>query len=880
MNSIPKLQTILLAAILWIALSAQYALAQFTYTNEPLINIIEDVQQKTPYRFLYREALIYGLKLSFTSTRENVLQRLKSELQFKNIRVDIDSTRKQAVLFKTGNADIANRYLIAGQVIDAETGERLPLASILWNEKERLRGTATNQAGAFSLNQKFSNSSIRLQASYIGYKSQIIEINLLENASLNDITFRLEPTLIGNNEIVVTGTSYYNSLEPTLRQFVDIGTFSPLGETNTIRALQKLPSVTNTTALNDGLNIRGSSADGFRVLLDGITIYNQSHLFGLLDSFNADVLQTGGFFYDVAPVQYAAPPGGTLALITKTGSLNETGGSAGVSNTSYRLTLEGPLKQGQSSWLISGRHSYLNQIDWLNNSNLVEWGLDINRPGEILSNDFVDIESRLVTPKESDASFYDLHAEMYMEGNSGNRLILSGYFGWDDTRQTADRLFRTFGDDAPSRFEARPVATENQWSNGAVSIQFQAPVSSNVYSQSTIAASIYETDFKKDDFTYTRFDRASDFFGIFNASFQNRSILNEFKAEQTVEITTPNLRWTAGGSYQYYQGEYFEDSFNRPGFFDENSSHKVDGYAQIDFTDIPNLDLFAGTRLHWYSNGNYLKWSPRIKARIFPDAPVSVGAGYSRNHQFLNQVSLSNVVTSEVWVLSSEEQPPVSVDYYSAGLYIKPFTHTHFQIEGYIKDYQNVRLHEINTNSLSNIFSGLPWFSQNDGHGKGIEFFLKNRFHPVAISQSFTISSMQLQNDLLNEGDPFFVDWDRRYRYSTTLEVYPSKNLSFFVSWMYATGTPNKLAIFGPQNEQRLGDYMRTDFSLKYNRKLSFGTINASASVYNVFDRNNPWYRDLSFVITRRADQNRLQSVPRDIFDLGLQPSFNISFSF
>lgn len=122
-----------------------------------------------------------------------------------------------------------------------------------------------------------------------------------------------------------------------------IGTFSPLGESNAVRSLQMLPAVSMNTALNDGINIRGSSSDGFHVLLDGLTVYNQSHLFGLLDAMNADVLKSSGFYYDVTPAQYQAPLGGTLSLITRTGSINDFRSSFGISNTALKSTVEGPL---------------------------------------------------------------------------------------------------------------------------------------------------------------------------------------------------------------------------------------------------------------------------------------------------------------------------------------------------------------------------------------------------------------------------------------------------------------------------------------------------------------------------------------------------------
>jgi hypothetical protein len=157
---------------------------------------------------------------------------------------------------------------------------------------------------------------------------------------------------------------------------------------------------------------------------------------------------------------------------------------------------------------------------------------------------------------------------------------------------------------------------------------------------------------------------------------------------------------------------------------------------------------------------------------------------------------------------------------------------------------------------------------------------MKNQFQYFALSQAFTVSEMQLQNEAINNGESFYVDWDRRYRYATTLEVHLHPNLSLFVSWMYATGTPNKLSVFGPANEQRLDDYRRTDLSLEFQKKLNFGDIKASLSVYNLTDRKNPWYRELALVIDQSTSQNRFRNVPVEVYDLGLQPAFNISIGF
>jgi len=865
--------------LMLLCLSTGKAWAQFAYTDEPFINVIDDIQERTPFRFLYREAMISDISVTLTAESQDLFSKLTSSLQFEAVALKVDSARKQVIVYRNDKSTTGKKVRISGQVIDATTGERLPFATISWHNEGTLRGVTANSAGTFQFNHTFNKPEVTIKASYVGYTVKTLDIDLRENSDISELNFRLEPTFVGGNEVIITGMNYYSAIDTSLKQSVDIGTFSPLGETNSIRALQQLPAVNINTALDNGINVRGSSADGFQVLLDGITIYNQSHLFGLLDSFNSDALQTSSMFYDITPAQYQAPPGGTLSFYTKTGSINEVKGSAGISNTSYRFTLEGPIREGTASWLISTRNSYMNSIDWMNNTSLIEWGLDVNRPREVLETNLIDVESQLVNPVNSDARFFDLHGKVYFEGKSGNRFIISGYYGQDDTEQESNRLFRSFQSNNPARVELRPVETTNSWGNAAGSIQFQSPLSSSAYSYTTAGFSIYDTDFNKDDFTYVRLNDVNNTFQLFTFPFEIKSIINELKAEQRFDLSFWDATWTFGGSYHYYAGEYFEDSFDRPGFFTETTVHRFDAYAQVDITTFSWIDIFAGNRAHYYSDGNFLKFSPRLKAKLFPDSKISGAIGYSKNYQFLNQISLSNIISSDIWVLANELQPPAAVDYYSAGIYFKPFRHTHFQVEAYRKNYDNVRLHEINTFSLNNTFSESPWFADNSGTGEGIEFYLRNQFRYFGLAQSFTISKMELQNEVLNDGEPFYVDWDRRYRYGTTLELYPHNNFSVFLSWMYATGTPNKLAVFGPSNEQRLDNYMRADLSLEYQEEFRFGAFKASFSVYNLTDRNNPWYRELALVIDQSSSLNR-RNVPVEVYDLGIQPAFNISFSF
>ena len=861
--------------------ATQHVWAQYQYNNKPVLQIINNIEQETAFRFLYRDALLSDIKLSFNASKANLFSEFRTALTPHQLSLDVDSTRKQVIIYQKNTTETTNRTItIRGQVVDAKTGERLPFATIRWQQQGTTKGTGANESGAFSFSRTFNRQAIEITGSYVGYSSKTIRLNLSEKNVIRELTFRLQPTRIDGNELIITGTNSYNDIDHKVTGLVNMGTFSPMGETNALRALQNLPSVSLAPALSDGLNIRGSTTDGFQVLIDDITIYNQSHLFGLVDSFNADILKRSGFFYDIAPAQFQAPPGGTLSLLTKTGSLDRLSGSAGLSNTSARISLEGPIQKGKSSWLISGRTSYMNTIDWFNNTDLVEWGLNIDRNRAVLDNDLIDFESRLVTPNQADASFFDLHAKTYFETQSGNQLIISGYLGGDDTQQQANRLYRSFSTSSSENVEERPVTTANDWQNAAASIKYQHWFGDKIYSNTTFGTSIYETSFLKEDFTYINISQAQGALQAFVFPFENQSILNEIKAEQQLQLTKEHWAGTGGVSYHYYLGEYFEDSFERPGYFSSQSSHQVDTYLQVDYSGIEMLDIFGGMRLHYYSNGDFLQWSPRVKITLFPDSDLSLSGGYSKNHQFLNKISLSNTVTSDIWILASNKQPPTSVDYFSTGIYYSPSDQLYFQAEAYHKKFNNIRLHEINTFSLSNTFNNNPWYVQNNGIGKGLEFLMRNQFQYFTVNQTLTISEITLSNPEINDGDPFYADWDRTYRYTASAEVNPTTNFSLYLSWMYASGTPNKLATFGPQNEERLGNYYRTDISAEYNQSFGGTELTFSLSVYNLLNRENPWYRDLSFIIDQSSPQNQFRSVPVDVYDIGIQPSFNIGVRF
>ncbi|MEX0945275.1 MAG: carboxypeptidase-like regulatory domain-containing protein, partial [Balneolaceae bacterium] len=764
--------------------------------------------------------------------------------------------------------------------VDNETGDRLPFSTISWYENGQLKGVSASQTGTFSLETFSSQEYLTLTTTYVGYESRSITISIDQQNSLNDLTIRLTSKSYLGNEIIVYGHFFMNTRDSLMSGLVHTDRFSPLGDGNAIRALQVLPSVQMTTALNDGLSIRGSAPDGFQLELDGITIFNQSHLFGLVDSFNEDAVRNSGFYYGVAPAHINLPVGGMLSLTTKNGSLNKFQSNISLSNTSIRTTLEGPIRSGVSSWLISGRLSTMNEIDWLHNDKLIQWGLDVNRPNSESNTDQF-ISSNLITPKESAARFFDLHGKYYHESADASRTIVSGYFGGDKTSNKADRITRT--NSLRDRFSVIEVESQNKWNNFAASVQHQREINLSIYSHTMAGISAYETSFLKDDFIYTETIRSdnTDQTIVSASPMINRSTMNQVKFNQTFDIDLSPIFVKTGLSSTYFRNEYLEKSFDRPLFFSRTASMLTDLFLHLDWNVHPFLDLSTGIRSNYFSNGRYLYLSPRFKVFLFPQKRISFYTGYSENVQFMNRISFSNAVTADIWILANKDQSPTISKQIMAGLTIEPISGLFMQTEIYRKEFENLRLHELNTSSLANSFEVTPWFYQNRGYAQGLEILTRYKHQYFNLTQTYTRSSVELQNDVLNDGARFYAPWDRTHSTNSLIEIHLNSQLSLFASYTFASGTvymhPNSQ---DSNSMSRLPNTKRLDLSLLFTGHIKKSTISTKISVFNVLDRNNVWYREIQPIIESQQTIPSIRPIEVDVYDLGIQPSFEIKFTF
>lgn len=866
-----------LSGFLLIALGVQAQPVR--YHEAPLRQVLEEVAERTGYAVLYRDALVEGRTISLQTTSAKLIEALADALAEQGLKLEIDPNRRQLLVTEARRRIVT----LSGEVRDARSGAPLPYATVAWHADAALQGTMADAEGRFraTLTVPERQDTLRLRVSYVGYVPQTVTVGIREKA----IVVRLVPEEKALPAVVVIGSvSRLDGVDTSWQRLIRPERFAPFGEPGATRALQALPAVGLTIGLTNGLNVRGSQTDGFQLLLDGMPIYHPTHLFGLFDAFNADALEAVGFYYDVAPVVYAAPPGGTLAFATRAGSRDRLHATAGLSNVAGRLLLEGPLPGQQGSWLVAGRHALIGWLDWPGNAKLLAYGLDVARPTSPLPSQAVDLEARLLERGPVAGAFYDLHGSLLLD-EARWRLRLSGYAGADEAQQQAYRLMPDWGLAGPLSGTPRwqPVATRQTWANRALSLQASYWLSSSLRLHTTLGMATYQSTYAKDDFLYTLSGGSLQKFFRRLAPFAYRNALYEGRWEQAVDLGQQAGIWTLGTTLQVVSLSYTETSALRlKPFVVKQHVLNIDGFGQYEGTPHPWVKLLSGVRLHTFATGAQLRLSPRVHLTLHPYGFWSVGVALSRNYQFLHRLAFRNTNSTGVWLLTESKQPPTAVDNLSLGMQLRPGK-TRFSLDAYARYLKHLWQHEVEVPVYlvtRDRETAMPWLIDVEAQAHGLEVLLLQPLGPLEATLGYSLARIQMRHPAILNGAWYPAPWDRRHQLRAYLDVPLWPGGALALAWFAASGAPNTESFTDPVQPKRLGPYYRLDLTLFSRHAAGPATLEVRLGVFNLFDRANPWYREPMLVLTGPRLPRRFDFVPVDVYDLGRQASIDLTFRF
>jgi CarboxypepD_reg-like domain/TonB-dependent Receptor Plug Domain len=190
---------------------------------------------------------------------------------------------------------------ISGKILDNETGESVPGASI--QVVGTNRGAAANVEGLFSI-PDLTQGTIELKITAVGY-SPLIKTLVLTDSKDQHLTFKLASQAVPMGEVIVeTKETSQRDFTPHVAQFSlpakELAMLPQVVESDLFRSLQIVPGVLPSSDFSADLNIWGGSSDQNLILLNGIDVYKPTHLGGLFSIFSMDAVKDvklikGGF---------------------------------------------------------------------------------------------------------------------------------------------------------------------------------------------------------------------------------------------------------------------------------------------------------------------------------------------------------------------------------------------------------------------------------------------------------------------------------------------------------------------------------------------------------------------------------------------------------
>ena len=325
----------------------------------------------------------------------------------------------------------AQSFSVSGYVEDAASGERIPRVNLYLIDQRA--GTSTNDFGYFNLNVPGTvsrHTDIKVSVTHVAYVSQLLEWSVQSDTTL---VLLLQPRIAALDSVIVTpelaamqaGTQMSRH---TLSAAQIEAMPAILGEADVIKALQFLPGVQPGKEGFSGIHVRGGRADQNLILLDGLPLYNPTHVLGLFSVFNPSALKQVEMLKGGFPARYGGRLSSIIRLTMKEGNLKHFGGEGKLGFLTSRLMLEGPIVRDRASWIISARRTFLDQA------------------------------TRWFQPKENryGVYFYDLNFKANYIISRKDRIYLSGYMGQDTySHRTRPKRKTLLGDETHMRVNWR-----------------------------------------------------------------------------------------------------------------------------------------------------------------------------------------------------------------------------------------------------------------------------------------------------------------------------------------------------------------------------------------------------------------------------------------
>ncbi len=795
----------------------------------------------------------------------------------------------------------SQQFTISGTLSDSGSGENLVSANVY--EFSTLTGTVSNYYGFYSLKLPYGAHTIVF--SYVGYETKMIKLDLTADTVLNvkleqDLTIE-EVTVTDKGPDATVRSSQMSMIEIPLKQTKQLPVM--FGEVDIIKTIQLLPGVQSGTEGLSGLYVRGGGPSENLILLDGVPVYNVSHLFGFFSVFNDDAVQNFSLYKGGFPARYGGRLSSVLDIKMKEGNMKEFKGTGSIGLIASKATVEGPIIKDKSSFIVSLRRTYIDALTW-----------PIQKIVSKTQGEDFDVLAGYF--------FHDLNAKANYKFSDKSRLYLSVYAG-------KDKAYSKFKDKygGGSNYYEDNSNMEFWWGNITSALRWNYILSNRMFCNVTGTFSRYRMEIS-DEFTYLeKYDDGSGpetdksyYYFAYYSGIEDISAKADFDF-----IPGPNHYIRFGTNYTHHlfrpgvsvqraEEDFLEQPIDTTYGNKNIPAHETAVYIEDEIKIGKQLKANIGARASMFNvkSSTYYSLEPRISARFLLTDKLSIKGAYSYMQQYVHLLANSSMsLPTDLWMPVTDSIKPMS-SWQVAGGFALNLNHG-FQLTGEYYYKQLKRVIEYKEGATYFDFEG-GWegnIESGRGTSKGFEILLQRLEGKTLGWIGYTLAWADREFQNISFGKPFPFKYDRRHDFTIAVTHNFSKRFNLGATWVYGSGYP---FTFGDQmftsvlpmlfkdnvppwedysenafleynetrNNYRLPDYHRLDVAFNFTREKKRGTRTVSWGVYNAYSRNNAFYvfKDYEYYWNRNGDPLPPQKKLKQISFFPVMPYFRYTIKF
>jgi len=603
-----------------------------------------------------------------------------------------------------------------------------------------------------------------------------------------------------------------------------------------MKSYQLMPGIKTGAEGTSSMYVRGGSHDQNLFLFDDVPLYYIDHLGGFVSAFNTDAINRVNLIKGGFPARYGGRLSSVIDIRMKDGNNNKIQGSYNIGLLLTKATVEGPVKNDSTTFMISGRRFMYDLL---------------SRP----------ISKILFSGVSLGYHFYDINGKISHTLSDKDRIYGSFYLG-------DDRFIMRYKEKDDHVNTRYTIA----WGNFLTAVRWNHIYNPRLFSNFTIYLTRYR--------------------------YHNHSLFSdqgEDPIEQILEFNSRIFDKSLKADWDYYYhsnitfrfGYQFIHHHFQPGVthYDSHNqetqtiseilknqsynSYENTMYLENIFFGYHDFNLNLGMRLNNYTikDKHFFTINPRIIIEKDISPAFSVNTSFSLMHQYAHLLTSPAVgLPRDLWIPATDKAIPSSSYIFSAGLKKNLKNNLNITIDGYYKKMKDMIAYK---EGIPFLVSSKNWEDQVEtkglGNACGLEIMLSKNTDSHNYFASYALSETIRKFSSINNGVSYNYKYDRPHELSLGYQYQIKQNISFSTTWVFYSGEAvtiptgrfllmddsdeanaiellNQGVIYPGKNTFRLKPYHRLDIGLRFKKEKRRGIRTWSINIYNAYNQQNPFY--------------------------------------